>query len=84
MAAAIGLRNVEYIFYLVDADAGVYFRYLAPKLFAISFYETARDDQPFEIAGLFELGHLKNRVNRFLARRIDEAARVDDQHVRGF
>jgi hypothetical protein len=52
-----------------------------PQLFAVAFGETASDDQPAARAGRLVAGHLEDGVDRFLLRRVDEGAGVDDQHL---
>jgi hypothetical protein len=56
-------------------------RNLRLELLSIPLRHAAGDDEPLALAGLLQLGHLENGVDRFLLRLVDERARVDDEHV---
>src|SRR5207245_219334 len=63
------------------AQDGVDLRHLALDLEAVALRETAGDDQRRAASALLELGQLQDRVDRFLARAVDEGARVDAESV---
>ena len=46
---------------------------------AVALHQASGDDQFFGRAEFLVFGHFQNRVDRFLLRRLDEAARVDDE-----
>jgi hypothetical protein len=50
------------------------------QIAAILLDHAAGDDEPLDAAPL-PLGNLENRVDRFLLRRVNESARVDDDDV---
>ena len=54
---------------------------LRAQLVAIALAQAAGDDQALAGARLLVLGELENRVDRLFLRRVDERARVHDQHV---
>jgi hypothetical protein len=82
--ARVGLRisNGEDVVDLTGADECVDFRYLGFQLIAVTFDQTARDDQSLCLSVCLELSGFENRVDRFLLCRIDEATRVDDDRLR--
>ena len=51
------------------------------QLVAVPLGEAAGDDQPRAVAVALVLRHLEDRVDRFLLGRVDERARVDDEHL---
>ena len=67
--------------HLAGAEHGVDLRDLLLQLIAIALRHAAGDDEPPAGAVFLVLGHFENRVDRLLLRRIDECARVDDDHV---
>ena len=50
----------------VGAEDGVHFRHILLDVGAITLDQAAGDDQPLRSAGLLVLGHLEDRVDRFL------------------
>ena len=66
---------------IAGADDGVHFGNLLADLVAEALHQASGDDQPLRAAELLVLGHLQDRVHRFLLRGLDEAAGVDDEHV---
>src|SRR5439155_14001084 len=54
---------------------------LGLQLIAISFRQTACDDELLARAALLVLGHLQNRVDGLLFGGIDERAGIDHEHV---
>ena len=65
----------------IGADHGVHFRHVLLNIAAIAFDQAPGDDQLLRAAGFLVLRHFENGVDRFLLGRIDEAARVDHDHV---
>ena len=67
------------LFQFVRPQHGVDFRNLIPQLVSVALDQTTGNHQPPRPPGLLVLRHLENRVDRFLLRRIDKAARIHDQ-----
>ena len=65
-----------------NAYNGVDFGNLFLKLFPVPLGKTARNDQAFELSGLFKLGKLENGVNALLFGRFDKSAGVDNYDLR--
>ena len=63
-------------------SARIYIWDFALQFIAVTLDKATCDNQPLQLAGLLELGHLKNRIDRFLSSGIDKTASVDDEHVR--
>ncbi len=63
------------------ADHGVDFGNLRANLFAVTFGQAAGDDEFLGAAEFLVLGHFEDGFDRFLLRRGDEAAGVDDEDV---
>jgi len=74
----------EDVFQFAGADDGIDLGNVALNLVAIALDQTASDDQPLRLAAVGDLvlHHFKDRVDRFLLGRFDEAACVDDQNLR--
>ena len=68
-------------FQLVGADHGVHFGNVAADLIAVALHQATRHHQSFEAAGLLELSHFENGLDRFLLGGVDETARVDDDDL---
>ena len=66
---------------LIGADHRVDFRHILADVAAEAFDQASRDDQLPRAAGFLVFRHLEDGVYRFLLGRIDEAARVDHDHV---
>src|SRR5262249_3201005 len=66
---------------LIGADDGVDLGHTLPNVAAVALDQASGYDQALRAAGLLVLGHFQDRVDRFLLSWIDEAARVDDDHV---
>ena len=69
------------LFQLIGADHGVHFRHVLADVAAEAFDQASGDNQLLRAAGFLVLGHFENGVYRFLLGRIDEAARVDHDHI---
>ncbi len=67
---------------LVGAEDGIDFRDIFPDLIAIALHQATGDNEPLRAAGLLVFGHFKDRIDGFLFGRINEAASIDDDHVR--
>ncbi len=67
---------------LVGAHQGVYFRQLLADIATVPLHQAAGYDQLLRAADFLVLGHLQNGVHGLFFGGIDEAARVDHQHVR--
>jgi hypothetical protein len=67
---------------LICADEGIHLRHLGFQFIAVTLDETPGDDETLRATFGFKPRRFENRVNRFLARRINEAASVDDKRIR--
>ncbi len=64
------------------SDHCIHFRYLLQDVIPKALDEASSDNQLFHRSKLLVLCHLQNRLDGLLLRRLDEAARIDDQDVR--
>ena len=78
---ARALNGADDLRHFAGAEHRVDLRNLRLQLVAIALAEAAGHDQPLAGAGLLELRELENGVDRFLFRRIDERAGIDDEDV---
>jgi hypothetical protein len=56
-------------------------RNLRHQLATVTLSHATGDDEPLALAGLLQLGHLEDGVNRFLLGLVDERAGIDDEDV---
>ena len=64
-----------------DTDDSVDLAELLHDLAVVTLGKTARDDDRFDLAFLFQLGKLQDLVDAFLLGALDETAGVDDDSV---
>ena len=67
--------------HLAGAEHGVDLRDLGTQLVAVALGKAPGHDQAAARAVFLVPRHLQDRINRFLFRRVDEGAGVDDEHV---
>jgi hypothetical protein len=75
------LANGHDAFQLIGADEGIDLGDFRADIAAIALHQAAGDDELFGAADFLVLGHLQDSVDRLLFRRVDEAARVDHEHI---
>ena len=82
MRALVGLGNGgQQLFIGRHAHQQIDLGNLGAQLLAVALHKAARDDQHTALSTLFVLGHLENRVDRFLLGGEYEAAGVDDDDL---
>jgi hypothetical protein len=66
---------------LVEPDEGVDLGQALGEFVPVALNHASRDDQALQSAGFLQLSGFQNGVDRFFARGLDEAARVDDDDL---
>ena len=67
---------------LAHAHQQIDLRHIGHELFFVALGQTARSHQHLAFAGALVFGHLQQSVDALLLGGVDEAAGVDDQHLR--
>jgi len=70
------------VWYFASSEDGVDFGNFLPELVAVALCKTTGHDEPLTVALRLVPRHLEDRVDRFLLRRVDESAGIDDDDVR--
>ncbi len=81
-SGAAALDGADDFRHVAGSEHGVDLRDLRLQLVAIPLAQAPRHHQAPAGAGLLQLRQLEDRIDRLLLGRIDERARIDDEHLR--
>ncbi len=77
----VAIHGFENSLHFAGPHDGIHFRNLFENLIAKSLDKASGDDELARRAKFLVLGHLQNRVDGLFLRRLDEAARIDDEDL---